>query len=450
MLANVFIQCLPATTYVKPSICDAPLLVSSVCHAWRNIAIATPALWSSLELDDDVRIRDRPFIETWISRSGILPLSLSFMTGYGTSEGVNVLLRHSKRWKRLRLIIPQDGSHFFTSFSPHLPSLETIEVETLASGTSSHVERIADLFRSAPRLCHLSWNMATYPTTIPYSQLTCLHLKRGCAVTVLNCLEIMELSSNLAECEFHDVTTLPRQFNPHAPFQDVRRLPARFSSRAPISLARLTKLYIQGTPDLGVFFEAIELPALCMFGLRMSPLLDRNNMPIFLRPWPRRQFMDLLVRSNCSLSSLLISSVDISERQLLDFLRSPQASSLINLDIVNCGVLSDEIMRSLTCPCMQTPHPPSTTVTTPLCLCPKLKSIKLACNADYSSGTVANMVESRWKVRPTTGENLHCARASLASVGLLYSPRAEDIRRLSYLQREGLAVYYVSAPNVGK
>lgn len=49
-----------------------------VCKTWRQVAITTPELWSMVDvcLDRPYSANDVSQLETWISRSGVLPLDL--------------------------------------------------------------------------------------------------------------------------------------------------------------------------------------------------------------------------------------------------------------------------------------------------------------------------------------------------------------------------------------
>ncbi|KAJ3736081.1 hypothetical protein DFJ43DRAFT_990080, partial [Lentinula guzmanii] len=84
-LAEIFIHCLPADSlYAVRNLAEAPLIFTTICHDWRQIALNTPQLWRSLHfflpshLSDDVFSRRMAGITLWLERSGSLPLSISF------------------------------------------------------------------------------------------------------------------------------------------------------------------------------------------------------------------------------------------------------------------------------------------------------------------------------------------------------------------------------------
>ncbi|KAJ8073344.1 hypothetical protein PM082_011616 [Marasmius tenuissimus] len=88
----IFIECLPNNLY---GLCtrttkDAPLLLTAVCRSWREIALSTPNLWTSIHIylpAPPVTMPDKDYIaklrgrkkglKAWLDRSGSLPLTIS-------------------------------------------------------------------------------------------------------------------------------------------------------------------------------------------------------------------------------------------------------------------------------------------------------------------------------------------------------------------------------------
>ncbi|KAJ6466405.1 hypothetical protein C8R45DRAFT_877152 [Mycena sanguinolenta] len=79
--SRIFVECLPDRG-ASALVGSAPLLLMRVCRRWKDIALSTPQLWSSLCIEscsgDKIMVRRGTFrgLETWFSRAGECPLSL--------------------------------------------------------------------------------------------------------------------------------------------------------------------------------------------------------------------------------------------------------------------------------------------------------------------------------------------------------------------------------------
>ncbi|KAJ7797307.1 hypothetical protein B0H14DRAFT_3157559 [Mycena olivaceomarginata] len=84
--AEIFVHCLPffGPWSTIPRVCKkwAPIILFAVCHAWHDIALTTPKLWSKLAvwLDDIPHgVVSEPglvesYIDRWLDRAGNCPL----------------------------------------------------------------------------------------------------------------------------------------------------------------------------------------------------------------------------------------------------------------------------------------------------------------------------------------------------------------------------------------
>ncbi|KAJ7728194.1 hypothetical protein B0H16DRAFT_1589209 [Mycena metata] len=79
--AHIFIKCLPTDGLASPSPSTAPLVLAQICRDWRNIALHTPELWSSIHLQFFSKRRKLApgkkaadaavhLFKTWASRAG--------------------------------------------------------------------------------------------------------------------------------------------------------------------------------------------------------------------------------------------------------------------------------------------------------------------------------------------------------------------------------------------
>ncbi|KAF7315069.1 F-box domain-containing protein [Mycena indigotica] len=184
VLETIFTLTLPDTDFISPSRTEAPLLLCQISSAWRNVALATPALWSSLSLSLDRRPGTwKNLVETWLDRSRDCPLAISFTMkrdrrpgppspkiDYFNNHVVQMFRPSARRWKRLRL----DAPIISTLLSTSLPSLEYIELNT-----QDNFQGVFLSTASIPRLTKVVIVGAeSNPARIylPYSRLTELHI----------------------------------------------------------------------------------------------------------------------------------------------------------------------------------------------------------------------------------------------------------------------------------
>ncbi|KAJ8095515.1 hypothetical protein PM082_023285 [Marasmius tenuissimus] len=211
----IFIECLPQSPL---GLCFratriAPLLLTTVCCSWREIALSTPKLWNSLHIfvpappptfpDEHHLSMSRERIEgikRWLDRSGSLPLTISLAAGlhdpvcsrarFGLfnvsispairslqTELMRLIARYSRRWKiiafgaNVRLTLDM---HPFGMVTDDLPCLESFyscgnlfwEMQEPANGgsetgPSTEQETLVDLLMRAPALRRLQLSHET-------------------------------------------------------------------------------------------------------------------------------------------------------------------------------------------------------------------------------------------------------------------------------------------------
>ncbi|PPQ79125.1 hypothetical protein CVT25_002859 [Psilocybe cyanescens] len=145
VLRRIFYHCLP--TYRNPSMRfdEAPMLLTSVCSAWRSVALSYPRLWSKIyitftysppymragtsveDVEHMMELRCAA-VKTWLDRSGSYPLSISIQhTGTqgwlehelendldnqpleATTQNLfEIVTALSHRWEDVELIMPSE------------------------------------------------------------------------------------------------------------------------------------------------------------------------------------------------------------------------------------------------------------------------------------------------------------------------------------------------------
>ncbi|KAF7376864.1 F-box domain-containing protein [Mycena sanguinolenta] len=190
--SEIFMCFIPAYPVAPPLIgIDSPTTLTHVCRQWRNVALATPMLWSAIEFDDDVYERTvlRCILADWIKRSRSCRLSISVYID--DDEFLKEMLGDPStvRWEHLQLKGWVNSP--FEIDSP-LPMLHSLDFELY--GVSTH----GLIFHDAPP--HLRTAVLYgrgIPAGLPWVQLTCLTLA---VVPTDECVVILAQTLNLVRC----------------------------------------------------------------------------------------------------------------------------------------------------------------------------------------------------------------------------------------------------------
>ncbi|KAJ7277275.1 hypothetical protein C8J57DRAFT_1581647 [Mycena rebaudengoi] len=174
-----------------------PLDFSGVCHAWRILALSTPALWTSLLLDVDSEHRAlkapgklETFVEMWFGRARALSRSFHFFGVAGDRALNTIFNKHAPYLREICMYIDSDSFLNLSSGTPFLV-LNHLTLGGDLDGTPS------DAFLLAPRLESLQ--MACVPPSaliLPWEQLTTFSAE---ALTVGECLSVVRKAPCLRE-----------------------------------------------------------------------------------------------------------------------------------------------------------------------------------------------------------------------------------------------------------
>ncbi|KAF7352418.1 F-box domain-containing protein [Mycena venus] len=231
IISDIFVHCLPdkrQLDIVNPT--EAPLLLTQICGLWRKIAISTPELWTSFDLDvgwPEPNLLDVG--KTWLERARERPISVKlsscgllsdihhidrFMTAlWGRSRGIREL--------ELKIAVedfdvidtPVPGHNFRTLQFRKLQKLSVCLQEGL--GGPAIDRGPLSLFRDAPTLSEvLISEVPSSLITLPWAQLTRF---TGEVYTIAECLEALRLMPNLMHCAFAALefspSSSPRSFS---------------------------------------------------------------------------------------------------------------------------------------------------------------------------------------------------------------------------------------------
>lgn len=149
ILSKIFLLCIPEDYWdVPPTLhpSECPLLLTRICRFWRDVALATPRLWSCLDLpgiDDQMIV---PCLHRWLRLSSTHRMTIhasidkANMSQDREVEYVRELCSHAERWRvvRLHLAHARSSETLYSSLSPTahsdppphtLPALEIFDLK---------------------------------------------------------------------------------------------------------------------------------------------------------------------------------------------------------------------------------------------------------------------------------------------------------------------------------
>ncbi|KAJ7137865.1 hypothetical protein C8R44DRAFT_975836 [Mycena epipterygia] len=273
ILAAIFIHCLPQVEFVKPKVFTAPLLLCGVCRQWREVALTTPELWSSLSWTQfTAGTDDDNLCWTWLSRARSRPLSLQLQ---------DVCLYRSEAPTRLQLFrqtlaessplmrnVHIDVGPYLGNFFPLeecFPLLEKLVI-------SLPDDALPISFHDAPKLreVHLTVDYRV-DLELPWQQLTTF---RSTGIAFGFCLEILRDACNLVDGSFKIV--------------DLDAPETLAITISPLIHLHLQSLALSGFPDYDgdvdsvtiAILDYLNAPALKNFTLKVPVHLDTLDITI--------------------------------------------------------------------------------------------------------------------------------------------------------------------------
>ncbi|KAJ6483925.1 hypothetical protein C8R45DRAFT_999744 [Mycena sanguinolenta] len=198
--SEIFIRFLPVYPAVSPlNGFASPTSLTHVCRKWREVALATPALWRAIRFNNH-RIPYEELLSicsTWIKRSGSCPLSIDINVD-------NLDLLHkifeqplamaTMRWEHLNLRVPKPLWASQPSF-PKIGSMPMLRSLDLTASISPDVSTFSDVPQL--RTVVLGNSSVISKIILPWIQLTCLTLRYA---SVTQCTRILVETLNLVQC----------------------------------------------------------------------------------------------------------------------------------------------------------------------------------------------------------------------------------------------------------
>ncbi|RDB19392.1 hypothetical protein Hypma_013565 [Hypsizygus marmoreus] len=302
-----------------------PLRMSHVCQRWREIALATPELWSALHFEfpafhilDEKVASDA--INIWLNRSGSCSLFISVHNTQHYPQSATFLktiAAFSKRWKGVSFNLDlKDLEAFATLRSEDVPLLRSLHID-YDSTTDPNILSKVLFVKQAPllRSVGLPGGDAGLCRHMPWSQLTELTFNKP--------LGILEPLVVLRYCRNLQILVL-----------DGTQLRAQWFLMHNSSLCQLPSvhtLYICGSSEpLRFLLQMPNLTALHIDGSRAPQHTTlASSYPNYAVPW------------GCPLKEVTLTSLHVSfPFELIDCLR--RAPTLEKLTIIDCSPLVDE------------------------------------------------------------------------------------------------------------
>ncbi|KZV81161.1 hypothetical protein EXIGLDRAFT_780046, partial [Exidia glandulosa HHB12029] len=301
-----------------PSIHNAPLLLCRVSRQWRDIALQSSELWTSLGLDiTELTLADGVLdgAQRWLARSQDRPLQLSLWNdgaslAVGNSFVERILAKHLHHVETLMIRmagggwpLSPDGEPSRWISPPALNELPLLKAVDLRFKVKDYVIWTQPIFRARlPALRRL--DMADY------TMMTDVYLPLEGNLKHITHLDIatnnyqywifwiLEQCPHLAYCRLN--------FRMRLPFE-----PREHASSRPLVLPHLRTLilYVKRITYWRDVFAVSTFSAL-------------EELKVFGAIWPLPSFIPFLLRSQCRLRALGIENANISETELIPILRA--------------------------------------------------------------------------------------------------------------------------------
>ncbi|KAJ7781005.1 hypothetical protein B0H16DRAFT_1877806 [Mycena metata] len=208
--SEIFLHCTPEGYRDAVDTRFAPLLLMRVCRAWRQVAISTPALWTTFHVTR--AIRSMPEIaKVWFERARQLPLSVSLdqsvlPPGRVIDEFLATFRRHCQSIHSLELHTSGDGfQRINTYLLDFIHLLDFTRLRNLSLHLLLGEDEVFDfpaieinMFHSAPLLNEVF--LGGIPPSLiplPWQQLTKF---TGHFFTLPACLYVLRRTPNVTEC----------------------------------------------------------------------------------------------------------------------------------------------------------------------------------------------------------------------------------------------------------
>ncbi|KAJ7149634.1 hypothetical protein C8R46DRAFT_1125655 [Mycena filopes] len=254
----------------------SPIYLGHICQRWRDIALSTPSLWSTMDIAMRHYKAYLRLLDAWLTRSRDCPLSITLTDMFNgrawiTPHIMEAILAQQARWETIEFDTAWDA---LPNIQTALPLLRRLDIRLIAfhdpTSSSAGMARSEKTF-SGPNLATVTlYGTKVDMVRLPWAQLTSITIQAPPGRIV----EILHSASNLRELSVrpdrdgdngNHLPSIP-------PLMQLRKLILLYESQVAL-LRRLT-----------------------------LPALEHLDLPVLCRP----EAVELLTRSQCRLEGLYI------------------------------------------------------------------------------------------------------------------------------------------------
>ncbi|KAJ6486218.1 hypothetical protein C8R47DRAFT_534130 [Mycena vitilis] len=203
IVSEIFVRFLPDHCFPPLTGTLSPALLTQICRRWREIALATLALWREVGSFNegvalDCEIQERIF-DTWLNRSRCCPVSIEIgraALNVDYSKVLAAVVPHCARWELLELLLLP--AQLRTIEGP-MPLLQELNLRLIGSALDPIHQVVT--FRQVPLLHTVTLNdVAALTVVLPWGQLTSLTLD---TLFPHECIPILQQCTNIVFCALH-------------------------------------------------------------------------------------------------------------------------------------------------------------------------------------------------------------------------------------------------------
>ncbi|KAF8956456.1 hypothetical protein BDZ97DRAFT_187768 [Flammula alnicola] len=278
----------------------APVTLSSVCQKWRQIAHATPQLWTTIVFSDGLQYHDElsvsRLVQEWIDRSGQLPLSIVLFVKlkdgscYVNQDVIAVINQCSSRWRDLIYEGSPYSLRYLVGDSQGASQLQNLKLHV---GVAHWPFKLGD-FKPAPTTLEIA-GFDLKSVVIEWNNIT--HMQAS-PIYVDDCWELFRIAPRMTHCVLRGVL----ESKARNPFP---------RPNTPILHPTLQALELSIRSDVfDLFHKNVSLPSLQSYTCDVHG--DRLET---------ESLISLFLRSSCSLQTLALSDVKLDVADLVKLSR---------------------------------------------------------------------------------------------------------------------------------